>query len=270
MNQSSVPVLGKRGSASAVAIVTGGGSGIGRACALRFSRGGYAVLVADLDESGASDTAESILAEEGQAEALNVDVSSQQSCAAMAQVARERWGHIDVLVANAGVQYGGSLLEAEESDWDRILNVNSRGVAYSCKAVLPDMLSRGSGAIVINSSINALRGSAGMAIYDMSKAAVLALTRNLAVEYGAQGIRVNAVCPGNTITDFHVNRMAEKGVSVEQIHEMSSDYALLKRAAEPHEIANAIYFLGSPEASFITGQTLCVDGGFSVTGGAAP
>ena len=120
---------------------------------------------------------------------------------------------------------------------------------------------------VINSSINTVRGKAGMAIYDMSKAAVLALTRNLAVEYGALGIRVNAVCPGDTLTEFHINKMAEKGVGVDQLREMTQGYALLGRAGEPSEIANAIHFLASDEASFITGQTLPVDGGFSVTGG---
>jgi meso-butanediol dehydrogenase/(S,S)-butanediol dehydrogenase/diacetyl reductase len=184
----------------------------------------------------------------------------------MAKAAIEKWGRIDVLVANAGVQIGGSLLDAKERDWETILGVNSRGVAYSCRAVLPAMITRSSGAIVITSSINAVRGSAGMAIYDMSKAAVLALVRNLAVEHGSQGIRVNAVCPGNTITDFHINNMAKQGIDIEQLREMTHGYALLGRAAEPEEIANAIYFLGSEQASFITGQTLCVDGGFSARG----
>ena len=123
------------------------------------------------------------------------------------------------------------------------------------------MLARGAGSIVIVSSINAIVGSAGMTVYDMSKAAVLALMRSLATEYGEEGIRVNAVSPGNTITDFHINRMAEKGVSVEQIHEMTRGYGVLGRAAEPEEIANAILFLASDEASFITGQALAVDGG---------
>ena len=105
-----------------------------------------------------------------------------------------------------------------------------------------------------------------MAIYDMSKAGVLGLTRSLAAEFGPHGIRVNAVCPGNTITDFHINRMAERGVTVEQIRDMSQGYGLLGRAAEPEEIANAVHFLACEEASFITGQALIVDGGFSVTG----
>ena len=250
-----------------VAIVTGAGSGIGRACALRFAQAGCAVVVADLNEEGALDTCSQIAKNGGAAIARVVDITSEDSCAAMAQSALDQWGRIDTLVANAGVQIGGSLLDATAEQWDTIWGVNSRGTANSCKAVLPAMLERARGAIVINSSINAVTGSAGMAIYDMSKAAVLALTRSLAVEYGGQGIRVNAVCPGNTITDFHINKMAQKGVSLEELREMTKGYALLQRAAEPSEIANAMYFLASDEASFITGQALCVDGGYSVTGG---
>jgi 2-hydroxycyclohexanecarboxyl-CoA dehydrogenase len=250
-----------------VAIITGAGAGIGRACALRFAQAGYAVLVADLREESAIATCEQITANGGLSLAHVADVAEPESCTAIAQAALDAWGRIDALVANAGVQIGGTLLEANEADWNTILNINSKGTAFCCKAVLPAMLEQARGAIVINSSINAVTGSAGMAFYDMSKAAVLALARNLAVEYGAHGVRVNAVCPGNTITDFHINRMAEQGISVEQIREMSAGYALLGRAAEPAEIANAIYFLASDEASFITGQSLCVDGGFSVTGG---
>ncbi len=218
-----------------VAVVTGAGSGIGKACSFRFAQ--------------------------------TTDVSATESCELLAEKVLNKWGGIDVLVANADVQIGGSLLEATEDDWDRIIGINLKGVAYSCKAVLPTMIEQASGAIVINSSINAVRGKAGMAIYDMSKAAVLALTRNLAVEHGASGIRVNAVCPGDTLTEFHIDKMAEKGVGVDQLREMTQGYALLGRAGEPSEIANAIYFLAGDEASFITGQALCVDGGFSVTGG---
>ncbi len=250
-----------------VAIITGAGSGIGRACALRFAKAGYQVLVADLDEATAKDSCREITALGGTAISHVADVTSWHSCESLVERALSKWRQIDVLVANAGVQIGGSLLDSTEADWDKILGVNLKGVAYCCKAVLPSMIKQGRGAIVINSSINAIVGSAGMAIYDMSKAGVLALTRSLAVEHGAQGIRVNAVCPGNTITDFHINTMAKKGIRVEQIREMTQGYALLARAAEPVEIANAVHFLASDEASFITGQSICVDGGFSVTGG---
>lgn len=250
-----------------VAIVTGAGSGIGRASAIRLAQAGCRVLVADMNGEAAAAVCEQI-AESGQeAVAQIVDVANAASCEAMAKAALDRWGRVDLLVANAGVQIAGSLLESTEPDWDRIIGVNLKGVAYSCKAVLPIMLRQEQGSIVIVSSINAVRGKAGMAIYDMSKAGVLGLTRNLAVEHGASGIRVNAVCPGDTLTEFHLDKMEQQGIGVEQIHEMTKGYGLLGRVAEPAEIANAISFLAGDEASFITGQTLCVDGGFSVTGG---
>jgi len=250
-----------------VVIVTGAGSGIGKACAVRYAEAGYAVLVADLNGSAAEHTCDDIAATGSTAVACELDVSNPESSDILRETALKQYGRIDVLVANAGVQIGGSLVESTETDWDTILGVNLKGAAYCCKAVLPEMADRGYGAIVMISSINALRGSAGMAIYDISKAGVLALARNLAVEYGAKAVRVNAICPGNTITNFHIDKMAEQGITVDQIRDMSKGYGLLGRAAEPAEIANAAYFLGSDEASFITGQTICVDGGFSVTGG---
>ena len=248
-----------------VVIITGSAAGMGKACALTFSRAGMNVVVADLSEAAIKTTCEMIADKGGNAVGVQADVSSEADCLNVAETALQTWGRIDTLVANAGVQIGGSLLEATEDNWDQILGVNLKGVAYSCKAVLPNMIENRSGTIVINSSINALLGSDGMAIYDMSKAGTLALMRNLAVEHGQHGIRVNAVCPGNTITDFHINNMAKKGIDVEQLREMTRGYGLLDRAAEPEEIANIMYFLASDESSFITGQAIIADGGFSIT-----
>ena len=246
-------------------IVTGAGAGIGRACASRFARAGYAVLVSDVDETGAAATCKQIDDEGGVADFVIADVADKSACVTLAETTQMNWGRIDVLVANAGIQQPGSLLESTEEDWERILGINLKGVAYCCEAVLPTMIKQGYGAIVVNSSVNAVRGSAGMAIYDTSKAGVLALMRNLAVEHGRQGVRVNAVCPGTVITDFHINRLAKKGKTVDDIRAMFTDHGLLGRAAEPPEIANAVYFLASDEASFVTGQALLVDGGVSVT-----
>jgi len=248
-----------------VAIITGAGAGIGKACALRFANAGFNVLVSDLSEDAVNTSCKLITDNGGKAIGCLADVSLENDCREMAASALKTWGRIDTLVANAGVQDGGSLLDSDESDWEKILGVNLKGAAYSCKAVLPDMIENQSGAIVINSSLNALFGNPGMAIYDMSKAGTLGLMRSLAVEYGGQGIRVNAVCPGATITDFHINRMAKEGVTVEQLRDMTKGYGLLGRAAEPVEIANIIHFLASDESSFITGQAIVADGGFSVT-----
>ncbi len=248
-----------------VAVITGAGAGIGKACAIRFARSGFNVLVADLSETAAHSTCKIIEENGGNALSNQADVSSEQDCHSFAETALKTWGRIDTLVANAGVQDGGSLLDTNESDWEKILGVNLKGAAYSCKAVLPTMIENQSGTIVINSSLNALFGNPGMAIYDMSKAGTLGLMRSLAVEYGGQGVRVNAICPGATITDFHINRMAKKGISAEQLRDMTKGYGLLGRAAEPEEIANIMYFLCSDESSFITGQAIVADGGFSIT-----
>ena len=248
-----------------VAIVTGSAAGMGKASALRFAKAGMNVVVSDLSDAAIHSTCKLIEDNGGSALACRADVSVEAECQNLADMTLKTWGRIDTLVANAGVQIGGSLVESTEEDWEKILGVNLKGVAYSCKAVLPNMVENKSGTIVINSSINAFLGSVGMAIYDMSKAGTLAIMRNLAVEYGEHGIRVNAVCPGNTLTDFHINNMAKKGIDIEQLREMCRGYGLLDRAAEPEEIANIMYFLASDESSFITGQAIVADGGFSIT-----
>ena len=254
---------------SKVALITGAGSGIGKACALVFSQAGYRVALADVDGARLGAVSATVNASGGESLELAYDVSDQAAGQAAAARVLEAWGRIDVLVANAGVQIGGSLLDTPAEDWARTLAVNLNGPAWSCKAVLPAMVRQGSGAIVIVSSVNAIVGSAGMAAYDMSKAALLALTRSLATEHGDQGIRVNSICPGNTLTDFHIDNLARQGISADQAREMTRGYGLLGRIAEPVEIANAIHFLASEQASFITGHTLVVDGGYSITGRAS-
>lgn len=249
-----------------VALVTGAAAGIGKACAALFAESGYRVALADVD-AARLETAIRQIGSEGVATLpLELDISDEAACAAAADRVLATWGRIDVLVANAGVQIGGRLLDTPREDWQRVLDVNLSGTAWSARAVLPAMAYQGSGSIVIVSSVNAIVGSAGMAAYDMSKAAVLALVRTLATDYGRRGIRVNAVCPGNTLTDFHLDAMAQKGYSADDIRDMTRGYGLLGRIAEPREIASAIGFLAGEQASFITGQVLVVDGGFSVTG----
>ena len=247
-----------------VAVITGAGAGIGRACALRFARSEYRILALDLDDEGLRQTRAELGEIGAECKIFSGDISIESVSGEACRQALDEWGRIDVLVANAGVQIGGDLLAATEQDWEQILGVNLKGVAYSAKAVLPAMLEQSAGAMVIISSVNALGGTAGMAIYDASKTAVLGLMRSLAIEYGKQGIRVNAVCPGNTLTDFHIKRMQEKGIGLEELREMTKGYALLDRAAEPIEIANAVHFLASDEASFITGHTLVADGGYHI------
>ena len=196
------------------------------------------------------------------------NVANESDCQAWAQVALDTWGYIDILVANAGARVSGSILDVTEDDWDTIINVNLKRVVYSCKAILPGMIKRKSGSIVIISSANASVGRGGMPLYDATKAGVSSLARSLAVAHGKEGIRVNAICPGATTTDYHERIAQKRGVSPEKLRESRQGYALLGQAGEPYQIAAAVNFLASDEASNITGQALMVDGGLSVTSGA--
>lgn len=247
-----------------VAIITGGGAGIGRACALRFARESWKVVIGDISQEDGASARALIQARGGEALFCRGDVSREADCHALAHAALDAWGRIDVLVANAGVQDAGSLLDAGEQEWERVLGVNLKGVGYSCKAVLPTMIAQHSGAIVMISSLNAAVGTAHMPLYDASKAGVLGLMRSLAIAHGRDGIRVNAIGPGATLTDFHIRRAAERGLTVEELRKKTEGYGLLGHAAEPEEIAAAVYFLASSEASNITGQFLLVDGGASL------
>jgi len=250
-----------------VCVVTGGAAGIGRACVERFAKEGLRVLAADVDGAAAAAAARDIKMRAG-GEVIGVacEVSDAGACEAVAAQALERWGRIDVLVGNAGLQTPGRLLDATDAEWDRLVGVNLRGIVNSCRAVLPAMLRQRDGRIVLVSSINAVLSPGGMTLYDMTKTGVLGIMRSLAVDHGRDGVRVNGVCPGATLTDHHIRAAAARGVSEAELRRRTEGYALLGRVAEPAEIAAAIYFLASDAASFVTGATLMVDGGFTVRG----
>ena len=253
--------------AAKVALVTGGAAGIGKACALRFAGEGMRVLIGDMAPEDGRKLAATIEQGGGVGRFLEGDVSDLTVPSVWAREALRSWGRIDVLVANAGARAYGSILDATEEEWERILAVNLKGVARSCRAVLPTMIEQRSGAIVVISSVHGLVGRAEMPLYDASKAATLSLVKSLAAAHGQDGIRVNAICPGFTATDFHERRAAAEGVPPEQVRRWGEGYGLLGRAAEPGEIAAAVAFLAGDEASMITGQALMVDGGRSVTAG---
>ncbi|MEJ8566245.1 SDR family NAD(P)-dependent oxidoreductase [Elongatibacter sediminis] len=256
----------KSQSTAPVAWITGAAAGIGRACAYRLVGEGYRVALTDRDPDRLAETAREIREAGGEVLTTTLDITDAPACDDTVRQIRSAWGRLDTLVANAGVQIGGTLTDTAPEDWQRILEVNLNGTAYCARSALPALLDQDRGSIVFVSSVNALVGTTGMTLYDMSKAAVLGLTRSLAAEYGESGIRVNAVCPGNTLTDFHLDAMAAKGVTAGEIRDMTRGYGLLGRIAEPPEIAAAIAFLAGPDASFVTGQVLAVDGGYSVKG----
>ncbi|MCH9693641.1 MAG: SDR family oxidoreductase [Gammaproteobacteria bacterium] len=245
------------------AIITGGASGIGRAVAERMVSEGLTVIIADVNAVAVKRTCDELNANGAHAMACAIDVADASECTRLGT----DFGQIDILVACAGIQTAGTVIDTTEETWRRVLAVNLAGVANCCRAVLPGMSQRKSGSIVVVSSNNAVCGSAGMAAYDASKAGVLALVKSAAIEHGSDGVRVNAISPGTTITDYHIDRFAEQGVSEQQLEEMTAGTGLLNRAAAPEEIANAIWFLASNEASYITGTNLLVDGGFSLAGG---
>ena len=251
---------------SRVAIIIGGSAGIGRASAIRFAHEGYRVLIASRDQKKCDRVCQMIRDAGGDAIAVAGDVANRDDCQRWADEAFKAWGRIDVLVANAGARVNGSIVNATETDWQTIVGVNLKGVADSCASVLPAMAKQKSGSIVVVSSVHALAGRAEMPLYDATKAAVLSLVRSLAVAHGKEGVRVNAVCPGYTITDFHEQNAAKGGISPKKLRENAKGYGLLGRAAEPDEIASAIYFLSCDDSSNITGQSLMVDGGVSVKG----
>ncbi len=240
-----------------VAIVTGGGAGIGKACAERFVREGMHVVIDDITREDGEATAGQlgVLFEHG-------TVADEAHCRRLAELALQRWGRIDVLVANAANRNFSRLIDATEREWDEMLAVNLKGTAFACKAVLPRMIAQGGGAIVLLSSVHWQAGRGEMPLYDATKAGIVSLTKSLAIDHAADGVRVNAVCPGLTITDFHIRKAESEGRSVEQL--WKTKIGRLQRPAKPSEIAAVVRFLASDEASYVTGQAVMADGGFSV------
>jgi len=248
-----------------VAIITGAGAGIGKACAIRFAQEGVRVVAVDCLPADGQATADLLKSRGAEAIFCHADVSKEEDCNDFARAAIETFGRIDVLVANAGIRVFGTILDSTEEDWDRILAVNLKGVSFSCKAVLPTMIRQKSGAIVLIGSTTAMTGRTSMPLYDATKFGVLSLTRSLAATYGRDGIRVNAICPALTLTDFHIKRALAEGISLQQLRARHKGYGLLGKPGEPEEVAAAVYFMASKDASFITGQYLMVDGGYSIS-----
>ena len=242
-----------------VAIVTGAGQGIGRAYALRLAQEGARVAVAEIQAAKGEETAAAIRAAGGEALALPTDVSDEASADAMARATAERFGRIDVLINNAAVFYGVQRKPFDQltvAEWDRLYSVNVRGVWLCCKAVVPYMRRQGEGGKIVNiASDTVLSGIPYLLHYVSSKGAVIALTRALARELGPDNICVNAVAPGFTLS--------EAGQSApDETKERSIVGRPLHRAEAPDDLVGTIVYLASPDSSFVTGQTIAVNGGY--------
>jgi NAD(P)-dependent dehydrogenase (short-subunit alcohol dehydrogenase family) len=241
-----------------VVVITGAGGGMGREAAILFSEEGASVCAADVDVDAAEQTA----ADAREAFAVQVDVADAVSVKAMYEAAAERYGGIDVLYNNAGISPADddSILETEEEAWDRVQDVNTKGVYLCCKYGIPYLLERGGGSVINVASFVALVGAATSQIsYTASKGAVLSLSRELGVQFARQGVRVNALCPGPVETPLLLRIFGDDPTA----YERRRVHLPMGRLAKPREIVNAALFLAGDESSYVNGATFLVDGGLT-------
>jgi 3-oxoacyl-[acyl-carrier protein] reductase len=238
-----------------VAVVTGAAQGIGQAIAETLARLGANVVVADLQVEKAEAVAKKIAADTGQrAIAVQVDVSDSASAKALMDQARAEFGRVDILVNNAGITRDGLMMRMKEADWDLVININLKGAFNCSKAIIRSMMKQRYGRIVNITSVSGITGQAGQTNYSSSKAGLIGFTKALAKEVGSRNITVNGVAPGFIETVLTADLPQE-------IKDMGIKLTPLGRFGQPQDIANAVAFLASDEASFITGEVLTVDGG---------
>ena len=244
-----------------VALITGAGSGIGRVAAELFASEGAAVVVADVVAAAADQTVTAITSAGGRAHAVTVDVADEEQVTDMVAAAVDTFGALHVLFNNAGIFPGddGGVLDTPPSTWDRVMQVNLKGVWLGCRAAVPAMIDSGGGSIVNVASFVALMGAATAQVaYTASKGGVLAFTRELAVEYARSGIRANSLCPGPIDTPLLAELLADPVRRQRRLVHVP-----MGRLGRPEEIARAALFLASDESSFMTGSALVVDGGIT-------
>ncbi len=244
-----------------VAIITGGGSGIGETAARLFSKEGAAVMLADINLQAARDVASSINAEGGRAAAIETDVTTGASAEQMVRATLENFGRVDILFNNAGNEAFGTVIDTDEATWDKIFAVHVRGAFLCSKHAVPAMIEGKRGGAVINvSSVAGLIGLMKMSAYCAAKGAIIALTRQMAVDFAPHGIRVNCIAPGTTMTPL--GKRLIQNDTPEMLERRLSRYPM-HRFGEPEEIARAVLFLASDDSSYATGMCLTVDGGLT-------
>jgi NAD(P)-dependent dehydrogenase (short-subunit alcohol dehydrogenase family) len=248
------------------AIITGGSGGIGTAIAQLFCEEGASVLIVDRDTDSLAAAVKTITAQTPGSRISGIDLDLAQEASAALAVARAKaaFGALDILVNNAGIRSYEPLAEARSATWHEILAVNLLSYAYLAREAVHEMRIRGGGSIINVSSTHAFNPRAGMGQYDATKAGIISLTRTLAAEEAQNGIRVNAVCPGPILTPFHIRRAEASGLTASDLKAEQRKDCLLRRWAEPREVAFPVLWLASGEASYVTGTALMVDGGMPV------
>ncbi|MGH3401590.1 MAG: SDR family NAD(P)-dependent oxidoreductase [Streptosporangiaceae bacterium] len=249
-----------------VALVTGAASGIGRAAAIRLSAHGAATALVDRSAEGLAQTAAAIEAADGKVITVTADLRESGTAERAAAKAVEAFGGIDVLVAAAGISPRGSVTETSDEEWDAVLAINLTAVFRCCRAVVPVMQSRGGGSIVIVGSAWGLVAGPRAAAYAAAKAGVVNLARAIAIDHGPEGIRANAVCPGDIDTPLMRGEMAAVGLDPEVAVVESAAGRPARRVGIPEDVAAAIAYLAGGESGYVTGTTLTVDGGWLAGG----
>lgn len=246
-----------------VAIITGAGSGIGAATAVMFGKEGARVVVADIEQKKGMGMVDLIRSENGEAIFINVDVSRADGIEKMVKSTIETYGKLDILVNNVGIYLQANVVDTSEKDWDRIMDVNLRGVFLCCKHSIPEMIKGGKGGVIVNVSSEAgIVGIKNQVAYNVSKSGIIALTKSMAVDFAAQNVRVNCVCPGTTETAL-VKEALSKASDPEKARRELEKVRPANRLGRPEEIASGILYLASDESSYATGTILSIDGGYT-------
>ena len=245
-----------------VALITGAGSGIGQASAIKFAQSGAKVVVVDIQREGNDETVSSIRAAGGTATSVYADVTDSEAVHRMVRAAVDTYGRLDILFNNAGISIRGTIIEMDEESFDRLFAVNVKGVFLGCKEAIPIMKSQGGGVILNTASQLGVVGVEGSPVYPATKGAVVQMTRCLALDHAADGIRVNCICPGPI--DTPLARLGRERTGDPEAALRSRLASIpLGRIGTPQEMANVAAFLCSDEASFVTGAAILADGGWT-------